>query len=219
MELSNVFRMEDELPVVNKEYRNIKSIYDLIRSDYGEIRKDKNDISVRVKIKSRKELAFAYFYLNGDYDSNPNKIEIIRDKVGLDKDWTISDKLQLVIDELTEDCIKDRYDKLLELSIKTANTYINLLTEIYNNSEKAIEELKRGIDLLDETQIKQRSEIIKGIRTEFKEMNGMSKDLNDMIKNYDDLIAKRKERDLMDGKKSSKREDRLQTDMSIYSRK
>lgn len=219
MELSNVFRMEDELPVINKEYRNIKSIYDLIRSDYGEIRKDKNDISVRVKIKSRKELAFAYFYLNGDYDSNPNKIEIIRDKVGLDKDWTISDKLQLVIDELTEDCIKDRYDKLLELSIKTANTYINLLTEIYNNSEKAIEELKRGIDLLDETQIKQRSEIIKGIRTEFKEMNGMSKDLNDMIKNYDDLIAKRKERDLMDGKKSSKREDRLQTDMSIYSRK
>ena len=38
------------------------------------------------------------------------------------------------------------------MSIKTANTYINLLTEIYNNSEKAIEELKRGIDLLDETQ-------------------------------------------------------------------
>lgn len=210
-----VFETDHELPVVNKTYRNILSIYNLIKTDWGD-----SVNGERIKNQSRKELAFAYFYVNGDYNEHKekDKIDRIKKRISLADDWKISDKLQLVINELTEDTVLDAYDKLLAMNIKSANVFIDLIGEIIETSTQSIDELRKGLDLLDEDQIKQRNEVIKSIKVEFKSMVDMGSQLKGMMEQYDELVLKRKEkkRNISRGKRVK---DPLQNDRNIYKRK
>lgn len=214
MNLSSLFTVERDIVELNKEAKNIEYLRKIYERDHGIVTKV-NGVDVRIKHDARKEIAYIYFTVNKEYFDQYDKKQrpnIIRKKIGLDSDWKADELIINAIKELTID-VEGIEDKLIKSFDDTFHKLSTLLKSVNASSDYIIEQLSDSkintIDKFDEQR-----KLIEAATGNIKLALEASTQLKTAIKNVEELKADRSKK-----VRNTQKQNRLETDSSIYKRK
>lgn len=206
------FEIENGVPVLSREARNISCLLKLITRDKVPTT-TVDGKTARVKVKSRKEIAFIYYVLKTDEFSNysgKERIEIIKKR--LDIDFEIDKQVWDAIDELKEDLVTIE-EKLLKNFTETLYGYVTFLGKIGERVQANIEFLERPVENMTLSDIQEVDRILDKRKEDFKWILDASNQLKTTFKNIEELKV------VKNVKGRKKKADRLQTDVDLYRRR
>lgn len=211
------FELENEIPILRKEVRNIEYLKKIYTRDEGHVTTvDKK--TVRIKKQAPKEIAYIALILNKKlftgYGSEVKRTAKIKERLGLEPNWKPDEEILNAIKLLSEDTAIIQ-QRLIDTLRSNLESNLEMFQEVELNTKKVLKFLQEDIGELTTEQLTERKVIIDSAKADFKLVLGFINDLATSFEKLDALETKLKQADRRQGKETS----RLETDGSLYQRK